>query len=731
MSDLILLDSLIRSAHEAATSEQYAKALSFYEAADKVFHQMPLTTSQKNYYGHIIYCGLALAQSKLHMIEYAKNNLIIAASYNSDFNSIPFTIRGFPMSTIQEIAAGNTMITEAARSVINNLGSLNLKPPPVSHLQGFTKLADNIYKGNPQSSMYIDRGTAYYKISEFRNATSDYQIAASLSPLSSHIWRRVALCAIKSNQFDVAIKAMRRLQTLGCSYNRAQAELRLCSKRYYETFDFLNLSKKCRESSADAAIGRLRFVFGDVETALGCEISANAPDDVDQLITQSLLILTGEKFPSRITCKSSYGLCLKYVLSGIYKSLSYTIREVPASLWVPPDGRKAWYSLFPRENFPSDFDYPEGFNYNFPQKDLVIPFLQRGFNLGSILNSTTINAREKTSSGLAYMQLIQSFKAMGSYPPLNAIADVAHWMRIVDPLAPLFYRFDMFLIYLKRSEFITELSDYYQRVLETVKFDLASKAVDPTMREKILNASSADDIFQLLLTNSYSDLPNGASAFILEQADHTVSFGIYIPYDENTISSFLSRTRPIWCRMINMINQRAPETNPSQFLMIALEWLYEYEKVIPLMYYSAITGLIIFAALITSYYGVEFETALPDPMVIQMEAILSKDFTAFFEKMKVVMNMKLKKEATDILELPDVVDCFPTYHHRVQGFLLLSQIEGAFPTAFDYDAGDDDNEELNEEIEEEGEEEVEEEINDKEMGNGNVQIDPTMYSNMD
>lgn len=700
MSEEVIIDSYIRASNEAITSKQYAQALSYLESAEKIFRKVSPLFQARQYYAHLIYSGLALVQSKLHMITAAKSNLVFASKFKTNLNLAKTILNSFPLSAIQEIASGDSALAPIAQSIYDNIKPpSNIKPPPLSNLRGFTEFAENISQGNPQQELYLGRGSAFFTMSEYQNAASDFKIAASLSPLTAEIWRRVAFCSLKSNQTDMVFEAITKLHTLGCSYNQIKAEISLVSQNYKEAFDFLRLSKSLNEPASERAIGLLKYVFGDVKGAL--KISAESTSTDDQIITQSLTLLSmpDGRLPTRIVCNSQHGICLKYILNGIYQSLSYPITDVPGSLWIPIEGRKTWYPFLKKEQPKTNFVYPEGFNFSMTDQITLEKMLNVGFLIGSNLYPNSINCREKTACGLAYIQLIQSIRESTSYPLLNAIADVIHWLRLVDPLAPLFYRFDMYIIYLKKENFVTELSDYYQQVLQYVKFDLASKTKDALMRDKILTATSADDIFNLTMTSCYSSLPNNASTFIISQVDHTISFGINIPIDENTINRFLSKTRPIWDRMINMITmKRNVDDECADFLLYALEWLYEYEKVIPLMYYSAIIGIIIFASLLSAYFEEKIISQMPDPMIIQMEAILAKDFTVFYKKMKSVLDIKFSSfndgnannnnknsnnnnnnnensiyETVNIFDLPEVVNIFPTYHHRLIAFLMIKK----------------------------------------------------------
>lgn len=700
MNEEVIIDSYIRASNEAITSKQYAQALSYLESAEKIFRKVSPLFHARQYYANLIYCGLALVQSKLHMVNAAKSNLIIAAKYKTNFNLAKTILKSFPLSAVQEIASADTPIAPIAKSIIENIKPpSNIKPPPLSNLRGFTEFAENISQGNANCNLYLDRGSTFFKMADYKNAASDFQIAASLSPMTANIWRRVALCSLKTNQLDMVYEAIKKLQTLGCTYNQVKAELSLLSQKYKDAFEFLRISKALNEPASERGLGLLKYVFGDIKGALRISNDLNSPDD--QLISQSLSLLAmpDGKLPSRIVCKSPYTICLKYILNGIYQSLSYSISDVPGSLWISVEGRKTWYSFFPQEQPKTSFTYPDGFNFSMPDQITLEKMLNVGFKLGSNLYPNSINCREKTACGLAYLQLIQSIRESTSYPLLNAIADVIHWLRLVDPLAPLFYRFDMYLIYLKKESFVTELSDYYQQVLEYVKFDLASKTHDALLRDKILSASSADDLFYLNMSNCYSSLPNGASAFIIDQSDHTISFGIYVPMDEKTINRFLSKARPIWARMINMISmKKSVDDEYADFLLYALEWLYEYERVIPLMYYSAIVGIIIFAALLSAYFEDKIISQMPDPMIIQMEALLAKDFSCFYKKMKLILDVKFSSynegntnnnnddntnfddkisqyfETLNIFDLPEVVNVLPTYHHRLMAFLLIKKL---------------------------------------------------------
>lgn len=710
MSEVLLIDAFIRDSTEAYLQKHYSQALSYIEAAQRVFSRDTsssfLSKSKKDYYGHLIYANLALIQSKLQMTASANANLLRATAYKTDFDLTETVLLTFPITTIQDLSRNDNVLGRIAQSILKKSDPPK-KQQPLSRLQGFAAYAENISNESPQPGVFLERGTAFYQNNEFRNATSDYYIAASLSPLVSQIWKRVALSAIKSNQFEIVLKAIRHLQTLGCTYSRAEAELSYCTKNHMNTFELLEISKSLKEPCADCSLGRLKFVFGDVKGALKSVSVLSKQDNVDHMIIQSLLMLAmeKEKLPTQISCDVLYGLCLKYVLNGIYKSLSYSIRDVPGSLWIPPAFHKSWHSIFSCETPAFKFVYPDGFNFSMPDQDQIVTMLNIGFNIGKLLYSTSINCREKCSCGLAYLQLIQTLREKPSYPFLNAISDVVHWLRIVDPLAPLFYRFDMYLIYLKRSEFITELSDYYQRVLESFKFDLTSKTADALMRDKILKANSADQIYQILLSNCYAPLPNGASTFIIQQADHSVSFGIYLPYNEHTINNFLAKARPIWDKIVNMINsKRVVDDQCSDLLLYALEWLYEYEKCVPIMYYSAIIGIVIFASILSSYFEERIISSFPDPMIIQMEAILANDFNAFYQKMKTILDVKFSSAADlnesdinddvdyyqknnlnfydtlNIFEQPEVVDFFPTYHHRLMAFLLITEkVPGALP----------------------------------------------------
>ena len=671
-----VIDQLLQKANAAMLEKRYHSAYTSLNEALKLLSQNDALPHQ-SYYNHVVNSSISLVSIRLRMFENAKESLKKASEFNTDVNMIPQIMKEFPLSIVQEIAGSSSNLTPYARQIVDKIPPKKIKQPPTSHLQSLNALSENIYNGNP--GMYINRAFKFQTIYEYKNATSDYHLSALMSPKSSAIWKKLSLMAIHSNQNDLAQNALKICQDLASPFHIANAELMLCINQLKETFKFYQMAKLDNDSTVDHFVGRLKFIYGDVQGALSSESKGNKPEDVDIMIKLVSSILTSKTLQLKIPDQPFYFAILKIILNGIFKSLNYSIREVPVDLWISKEAKKTWRNEFNREMIQENFLYPIGFNLENPQSDNVEPLIRKGYQLGQIISSYSINAREKAVSGLAYMQLVQSFKASKSYPLLNAIADVVHWLRLIDLVTPIFYRYDMFIIYLKQNEYITKLSNYYYRVLEHVKFDLAAKTIDAAMREKILNASSADQIYGILLQNAYTSLPNGASTFILRQENHSIIFGIFLPYHDKLLANGFAKLRPCWCKMMNMINQRAPEASIASFLLIALEWLYEYEKLVPLMFYSANVGVIIFAALITTYYGVEFESPFPDPMYIQMEAILSKDFTVFYDKMKELLDLKFKSVHSDIPELPDIVSCFPTYHHRIQGLLSLSNIENIFP----------------------------------------------------
>lgn len=626
-------------------------------------------------YSHLL-CDFAMCKINLMMYTSAFNDLENAAKIiGNESNEIKKVLKKFPIKQLQILAAKDSSLVQTARKIIDDV----VKTENVnasSKLKALNYYSEQIRNDNDLMNNFYERGNVFLQHGEIQNAIDDFKKALSITPNHKIIYKKLIKCYIKNNQNELSMAAIEELQKFDLSCFTEQALIKQSMNYFREASELYGMAIENKEDDAFTTCARFRYLMGDVEGAIQCLLNSKSSDELDILLFHSSLLMTQYKFPVKIKCESYIVNSLKYLLQGFYESLNYPIQDVPFDLWYPIEVQKACMNdLIHLKTSPSshDYEYPSGFNFGYESIENLFILITNGCNYGESLFPSSFNSREKLACGLAYIQLVQFFTKDEIHIMEKSISSVALWLRLVEPLTPIFYRQEDYIIFLKKGNNICEHPGYYTKFFEIFKTKMVSKIDNSLLTDKILTSKSPEELYNIIQSNVLVNFKNGIDIFLQLHNDGIISFGLNIRFSANNKRQFYERMLPKWSRIMNMFNQRNIEIDITKFTRECLEWVYDWNQNIPLKHYSSLVSIIIFSALISCFYEIEFCSCFISPFFLQLESLISLNFDEFLEKIKYTFLAPFSL-SNNIFSLPNINENLPTIHHRIQA-LLINNLE--------------------------------------------------------
>ena len=340
-------------------------------------------------------------------------------------------------------------------------------------------------------------------------------------------------------------------------------------------------------------------------------------------------------------------------------------------------------------------------------KDLAF-LIPAGKKKGSLLMAATVNHRAHTCIGLAYIQLVQQLISESPRKsPLDlesAVAIIGNWIRLFDPIAPIFWRRSSpSIIYLQKDGIMTELLTYTKRITLIMGSELSKTAKSP-LAEKLAAAKTPEEIYGILRCdvcipigsqNPYKDQStqntsdknpknntqnsnsNITHAFLRLTSTRGVDFGVCLPPPDEKNANY-HHLQLLWSKIMllfyskRQFNQKIPFRIESQdiklFSTLSFQFFFEWLKQVPMTSYSAEIGITLFFSLICAYLGLEPNIEVPMPIVLQLEAMIAPNFDSF--KDVLMSNVVLDLIPSNILIFPIVTKSMTNYIDRIKALLV-------------------------------------------------------------
>lgn len=420
------------------------------------------------------------------------------------------------------------------------------------------------------SKGFLDRANLLASNGLNQPAISDYITTSILDPNLPKVWVEIGTQGYENNRSDLIEETVKKLEELGYSGDFFEAENNIIKHLYEEAFSSIKVPIFNGESNARSIGAHLHYLCGDVLNArafLAVDEELGCLSSFDSLLLQITLLLSEPEIPTTVESTSPYSHFLDHLIHGIYMSLSLPLSCVPADLFIPQFVQRPWinWETNSYENVQySVANYPDNFDKTIKNMDSISKLFQKSLFLGNYLARNSINNREQVCLGLSLIQLVQ----MITKDPLNvdlnvAVATVAHWIRMYDPLAALFMRKETpFVIYLQRRGVKSDLTSYHTRVFKSLKSGLAATA-DLSMQKKIKSATSPEELYEIILSDCCLKIGPNASLFLRFDPLKGVDMGISLPPPFQSFDSSYAKLVAMWARLMIIIKGGRKESDAS------------------------------------------------------------------------------------------------------------------------------------------------------------------------
>lgn len=410
------------------------------------------------------------------------------------------------------------------------------------------------------SKGFLDRANLLASNELNQLAITDYITTSILDPNLPKVWVEIGAQGYENNRSDLIEETVKKLEELGYSGDFFEAENNIIKHLYEEAFTSIKVPIFNGESNARSIGAHLHYLCGDILNArafLTVDDELGCLSSFDSLLLQITLLLSEPEIPTQVESTSAYSHFLDHLIHGIYMSLSLPLSCVPADLFIPQFVQRPWinWETNSYENVQySVANYPDNFDKTIQNMDNIAKLFQKSLFLGNYLARNSINNREQVCLGLSLIQLVQ----MITKDPLNvdlnvALATVAHWIRLYDPLSALFMRKETpFVIYLQRRGVKSDLTSYHTRVFKSLKSGLAATA-DLSMQKRIKSASTPEELYEIILSDCCLKIGPNASLFLRFDPLKGVDMGISLPPPFQSFDSSYAKLVAMWARLMIII----------------------------------------------------------------------------------------------------------------------------------------------------------------------------------
>jgi hypothetical protein len=297
------------------------------------------------------------------------------------------------------------------------------------------------------------------------------------------------------------------------------------------------------------------------------------------------------------------------------------------------------------------------------EMEVLSPLLQAGFRYGEMLNRMGTNVRQQVCLGMAFVQVVQALKKPIALSLDRAVAMVGHWIRIYDPTAALFMRRkNPFTVFLWRNGIrLRQLDPYLTRVLVMMKNGLAN-GMEASMEQRLHAAQSPESLYRAI--GGDAAVRTGSSTLFLRVGkNQNLDFGLSLPSLGAVFEQKFVEVQIIWEHLMILHEGEVSMTSAADFIHCAIQWVYDWMRLTPVVDGSHYIGSILFYALLASYFGAEFSEVRLTPLALHVEALLSADFEQY--RLLIVQSYPVSfVPSPAIHELPNVSELLPTYPQR-------------------------------------------------------------------
>lgn len=419
---------------------------------------------------------------------------------------------------------------------------------------------------------YLDRGALFSAIDCEQLALCDFDKAVKLDPNSASAWYDIGASCFYLNKAELLDETVKRLESFGYNAALFEGQSNIIKHLFVEAFAAFKKLQLTDELQARSLVSHLYFLYGDISIAkmiLAEDDSRGQLGFFDSLLLQTLHLFSDPEIPKTFDCTTPYSNYLCYLVDGIYVSLELPITKVPLDLFVSSSVQQSWIKWDAQIDKCASMaaSYPDTFDKEIKNRNNLFKLFQKALNISNILARNTISYREQICIGLSLIQLVQTILEDPLSVDLDSsVAAIAHWIRIYDPLAALFYRTDTpFALYLQRNGVKAELGSYHGRVFKSLKSGLAATA-DPTIQKDIKSCNTPEELYGFIMSDACLRVGPKASIFLRNQLLKGVDMGIALPPLGHSFRNEYAKLCAKWAKLMNLINHgrsREPDTDTN------------------------------------------------------------------------------------------------------------------------------------------------------------------------
>lgn len=496
-----------------------------------------------------------------------------------------------------------------------------------------------------------------------------------------YVYNQLALYSLQIKDFELCEKSIIKLEEMNYDVSLLKAKYHIGKKNYNSAEKDINKLVEYGDYNCCSLSALLYFFyFGNVSKAFSI---LNILDEQDGLYPfestlQFLLYLfTQPELPNTIISSSLFSVYLMNLINGIYSSLAIPILNVPGDLFIPKNVQYSWIRWERNFKIPCNgkLTYPEGFDFQLPNFESLFEIFNKALIIGSFINHTTKNTRQRICIGCGTLQIKSMIQRHNLFDMDIGVSSVIHWIRLYDPLSPIFQRdYTPFVIYFQKNGIQTGPETFYPRVFEMLKTGILEN-VNPLLFERIQQASTPNELFSIIKSNTLIPIGENVYLFLRYSKHNGIDMGISIPPLSTRFRDEYSLLSSLWSRLMILMNTTPTEEVISEFLNCLFLWYYKFLRFTPYAYHTQTISSILFISLFTEYLQVDITDNLEPPEFIHIEALLSPNFDIFLSQIKRSYPISFEFITTDDLELPDIIELMPTYHHRIQSLLVIDSHE--------------------------------------------------------
>ena len=575
--------------------------------------------------------------------------------------------------------------------------------PHYATLKYLTTCSEQIDESDENKKvLYTHRANAFAQSSLYKEAVSDYVNARKYIDDVKQL-PTLAYHTVLAHQNTFAEEIIRRCNEQNIDCSLAKGLLAMLNFEYKKAYDFFTEAEKQEETEPFKYKTYIHYSLGNVSKAYNCSRNYFGQDNYFYFLQMCLRIVTCNDLPSYYDEKSFYAICANFLILGIYNSLLVPIVNVPLDLYMPrcllngispqiipsqipipkPNSEQTSSSEHSEEKNENDDKQSKETKNHESLADLN-PSEQDIDKMIKIAQQMKItsspNIREHICTGLALIQIVQMLNQKQMPSLQTCVASICHWLRLIDATILFFDRVNEKLkIFLHRGSFDTILKCYSQSVFNYLKSRLAyhlSPGIPLRMTGKtdiqtaIEQATNPDDLGAIFKTGLTIPISQQVSFFYFREQEG-YSFGIEVNPPTKEQKEKLDIT---WCSLVNMLKSKSvSKVETAAFIEKATEFLFTWMYSSPITALNDIVGYILFRSVLWAYFGKDVIKSTPEPIIMQIDSYFS-NFSPLYQ-MYILPHIQLTKEGQSIKDLPQVVDVFPTYLHRIRALLNIRSVD--------------------------------------------------------